>query len=221
MLNTPHNPTGKVFSRAEIARIGELCARHDSVVVTDEVYEHLVYAPARLVRPATVDGLADRTITISSGGKTFSLTGWKVGWVIAAPELRATVQRAHEHVVFATSSALQDAIAQGLRLPDAFFEGLRSSYVTKRDLLTGALARRGLTPHASEGTFFVMADSSILGLPDDFAAARHLTVEVGVAAIPPSHFYREADRALARHLLRFAYCKTDEVLAEAVRRLAP
>ena len=219
ILNTPHNPTGKVFTREELEFLGALCAEHDTRVLADEVYEHIVYAPARHVRAATLPGLAERTVTVSSGGKSFSLTGWKVGWCIAPPALREAVQRAHQFVTFATASPLQAAMAAALRLPDAYFEQLRTHYLARRGRLLAGLAEAGLPAHAPEGSYFILADISHLGLGDDVAFCRHLVSQVGVAAIPPSVFYAPEHKPLGRGFARFAFCKSDAVLDEAVRRL--
>lgn len=219
ILNTPHNPTGKVFTRDELTFLGELCAEFDVKVLSDEVYEHLVFEPARHLRPATLPGLAERTVTVSSGGKTFSLTGWKVGWVIAPPPLRDAVQRAHQFVTFATAAPLQAAMAEALRLPDAYFTELTASYAAKRERLLTGLREAGLTAFAPEGSYFILADITRQGFADDVAFCRHLVSEVGVAAIPPSVFYGPAHRHLGQGLARFAFCKTEAVLDEAVRRL--
>ncbi|NVJ01595.1 aminotransferase class I/II-fold pyridoxal phosphate-dependent enzyme [Myxococcus sp. AM009] len=219
ILNTPHNPTGKVFTRDELTFLGELCAEFDVKVLSDEVYEHIVFAPARHLRPATLPGLAERTVTVSSGGKTFSLTGWKVGWVIAPPPLRDAVQRAHQFVTFATAAPLQAAMAEALRLPDAYFTALTASYAAKRERLLTGLREAGLTAFAPEGSYFILADIARQGFADDVAFCRHLVSEVGVAAIPPSVFYGPQHRHLGQGLARFAFCKTEAVLDEAVRRL--
>jgi len=219
ILNSPHNPTGKVFTREELEFLGGLCAEFDVKVLSDEVYEHLVFAPARHLRPATLPGLAERTVTVSSGGKTFSLTGWKVGWVIAPPPLRDAVQRAHQFVTFATASPLQAAMAAALRLPDTYFAELAAQYTAKRERLLGGLRDAGLTAFAPQGSYFILADIARYGFPDDVAFCRHLVSEVGVAAIPPSVFYGPEHRHLGQGLARFAFCKTEAVLDEAVRRL--
>ncbi|AKQ66271.1 Aspartate aminotransferase [Myxococcus hansupus] len=219
ILNTPHNPTGKVFTRDELSFLAELCAEHDVKVLSDEVYEHIVFAPARHLRPATLPGLAERTVTVSSGGKTFSLTGWKVGWVIAPPPLRDAVQRAHQFVTFATAAPLQAAMAAALRLPDAYFDGLAAFYLAKRERLLTGLREAGLTAFTPEGSYFILADIARRGFADDVAFCRHLVSEVGVAAIPPSVFYGPEHRHLGQGLARFAFCKTEAVLDEAVRRL--
>ncbi|WP_426752182.1 aminotransferase class I/II-fold pyridoxal phosphate-dependent enzyme [Myxococcus sp. Y35] len=219
ILNTPHNPTGKVFTRDELTFLAGLCAEHGVKVLSDEVYEHIVFAPARHLRPATLPGLAERTVTVSSGGKTFSLTGWKVGWVIAPPPLRDAVQRAHQFVTFATAAPLQAAMAQALRLPDAYFDALAAAYVSKRERLLAGLREAGLTAFSPEGSYFILADIARQGFADDVAFCRHLVSDVGVAAIPPSVFYSPGHRHLGQGLARFAFCKTEAVLDEAVRRL--
>jgi N-succinyldiaminopimelate aminotransferase len=219
ILNTPHNPTGKVFTREELERIGQLCARFDVKVLSDEVYEHIVFSPARHVRPATLPVLAERTATVSSMGKSFSLTGWKIGWVIAPPALRDAVQRAHQFVTFATASPLQAATATALRLPDRYFQDLAAAYVARRDKLLGGLKEAGLPAHAPQGSYFILTDISHLGFPDDMAFCRHLVTQVGVAAIPPSVFYSPEHRSLGQGFARFAFCKTDGVLDEGARRL--
>ncbi len=219
ILNTPHNPTGKVFTRDELTFLAGLCAEHDVKVLSDEVYEHIVFAPARHLRPATLPGLAERTVTVSSGGKTFSFTGWKVGWVIAPPPLRDAVQRAHQFVTFATAAPLQAAMAEALRLPDAYFDALSASYASKRERLLAGLREAGLKAFTPEGSYFILADIAGRGFADDVAFCRHLVSEVGVAAIPPSVFYGPEHRHLGQGLARFAFCKTEAVLDEAVRRL--
>ncbi|RJS17624.1 aminotransferase [Corallococcus sp. H22C18031201] len=219
ILNTPHNPTGKVFTREELEFLGGLCAEHGAWVLSDEVYEHLVFAPARHLRPATLPVFADRTVTVSSAGKSFSLTGWKVGWVIAPPPLRDAVQRAHQFVTFATASPLQAAVATALRLPDSYFEDLARLYLGKRERLLAGLREAGLPVHTPEGSYFILADIARHGFADDVAFCRHLVTEVGVAAIPPSVFYSPEHRHLGQGMARFAFCKTDAVLDEASKRL--
>lgn len=219
MLNTPHNPTGKVYTRQELELIAELSRKHDTVVISDEVYEHIVFEPARHIPIATLPGMEDRTITISSGGKAFSLTGWKIGWAITSPELREAVLKTHQFVTFATASPLQEAIAAALRLPNSYFEELTRSYREKRRQLVDVLNYAELTPTAPEGTYYTMADISAAGFEDDVAFCRYLTTEVGVCAIPPSAFYSREHAHHARNLARFTFCKTAPVLEAGVQRL--
>ncbi len=218
LLNTPHNPTGKVFDRDELEQIASLCLRHDLLAVTDEVYEHLVYPPAMHVRLATLAGMADRTLSISSGGKTFSFTGWKIGWAIGPRPLRRAVQQAHQYVTFAVAAPLQEAIAVALRLPDSFFERLAREYAARRDRLAAGLRNAGLPPWQTQGAYFLCADVSDRGHASDDAFCRWLISDVGVAAIPLSAFY--ADPARAPAVARFAFCKTDAVLDAAIQRLS-
>ncbi|MHB8877821.1 MAG: aminotransferase class I/II-fold pyridoxal phosphate-dependent enzyme [Myxococcaceae bacterium] len=220
IVNSPQNPTGKVYTRAELELIGALCERYGVQVLSDEVYEHLAFAPAHHLRIATLPGMAERTVTVSSGGKSFSFTGWKIGWVIAPPPLRKAVQQAHQFVTFASAAPLQAAIATALSLPDEYFAGFTREYLGRRDRLVAALCAAGLTPTVPEGSYFIMADTSRFGFEGDYEFCRFLTREVGVAAIPPSAFYGEAHRPQAKGLARFAFCKTDAVLDEAARRLA-
>ncbi len=220
VLNTPHNPTGKVFSSRELEFIGQLCVEHQAVALCDEVYEHIVFPPARHVRMATLPGLADHTVTVSSAGKTFSLTGWKIGWALGPPRLQHALRQAHQFVTFATAAPLQAGIACALRMPDSYFEQLRASYGEKRRLLVTALAEASLRPLEPEGATFVIADTRSVGIEDDFEFCRFLTTQVGVAAIPPSAFYSEPHKRHGKWYARFAYCKTEAVLQAAAERLA-
>ena len=216
LLNTPHNPTGKVFSRQELETLAEICRRHDLLVLSDEVYEHLVYEGEH-VPIATLDGMRDRTVTISSAGKTFSLTGWKVGWTCAPPNLSRAIRTAHQFVTFCNSAPLQPAIAAALRAGDDFYDGLTKEYRERRDHLCRGLKEVGFEVLGPEGTYFVMVDIRPLGFEDDVEFCRRLPAEVGVAAIPPTAFY--VHKQAGRHLARFAFCKTPSVLDEGIRRL--
>jgi N-succinyldiaminopimelate aminotransferase len=215
VLNSPMNPCGRVFSRGELEAIAAVCRRHDVVVVTDEVYEHIVFDGPH-VPIATLPGMRDRTVTISSAGKTFSLTGWKVGWTCAAPELTAAVRAVHQFVTFAVSTPFQHAVALALSLPDSYFDELREGYRARRDRLCAGLASVGLAVQPPEGTYFALADIRPLGWDDDDAFCRHLVETAGVAAIPNSAF---SAGGRVRHLVRFAFCKDDATLAEGLRRL--
>ena len=218
LLNTPHNPTGAVFTPAQLAQIGELAAEFGAVVVADEVYEHMVFSGHAHVPIATLPGMAERTLTISSAGKTFSVTGWKVGWVHGPSELVAAVRAAKQFLTYVSGAPFQPAIAAALALPDSFYSDLASGLQRKRDLLSDGLSAAGFTVYPSAGTYFVVTDVAALGVTDGAEFCWRLPELVGVAAVPVSVFC--ADPELGRTLVRFAFCKRDEVLAEAVSRLA-
>ncbi|MCG8654841.1 pyridoxal phosphate-dependent aminotransferase [Yimella sp. NH-Cas1] len=215
LLNTPHNPTGKVFSRTEMDLIAELAREHDAVVVTDEVYEHLVY-DAEHIAMASLPGMADRTLTISSAGKTFATTGWKIGWITGPAELITAVRTVKQFVTFSGGAPFQPAIATGLRLPDTFFAGLRDDMRARRDLLADGLADLGLPVSVPQGGYFVVADAAAWG-PDGLAVCRALPEQAGVAAVPVSAFLD--DKTSGATLVRFAFCKRPEVIKEGVARL--
>ena len=219
LVNTPHNPTGKVFSQAELQYIAELCKEQDVLALVDEVYEHLTYDGVPHVRLAQLAGMHERTLTVSSAGKTFSYTGWKIGWVIAPPALTAAVRSAHQFITFSTATPLQHAAAAGLRLPDGYFERLAQEYVEKRDFLAGVLQRAGLPVLNCAGTYFLMADISARGFDDDVEFCRYLTRNVGVAAVPPTAFFSEANKQLGRCYARFSFCKKMSTLQMAAERL--
>ena len=216
LVNTPHNPTGKVFSTAELERIARLCVERDLVCITDEVYEHMVYE-GRHVPMATLPGMRERTITISSFGKTFSLTGWKIGWAAAPPALSAAVRAAHQFITFATATPLQHAAACALSAGPEYYEELLAGYRERRDFLVGELVRIGFGLRAPAGTYYACADFGRFGFDDDVAFCRHLIEEVGVAAIPPSAFYDRPEKG--RGYVRFAFCKKMATLEAAVERL--
>ncbi len=223
-LNTPHNPSGKVFSVQELELIAELCQRHDVIAVCDEVYEHIVFDEAEHVRLASLDGMWDRTVTLSSAGKTFSVTGWKIGWVVAPAPLCAAVVRVHQWMPFSVATPLQAAICRTLtEAPGRDYYGwLRRMYQDKRDRLVDLLRATPLTPLVPQGTYFIVADTSALAgdFSNDVDVCRYLTTEIGVAAIPPSAFYSEPHKHLARHHARFCFCKEDATLDAAGERLA-
>ena len=219
LVNTPHNPTGKVFSQAELQFIAELCKERDVLAIVDEVYEHLTYDGVPHVRLAQLAGMHERTLTVSSAGKTFSYTGWKIGWVIAPPALTAAVRSAHQFITFSTATPLQHAAAAGLRLPDGYFERLAQEYVEKRDFLAGVLQQAGLPVLNCAGTYFLMADISARGFDDDVEFCRYLTRNVGVAAVPPTAFFSEANKQLGRCYARFSFCKKMSTLQMAAERL--
>ena len=218
VLTTPHNPTGRVFAVDELDALAALCVKHDLIAVCDEVYEHLTYGVAH-VPLATRPGMRDRTVTISSTGKTFSYTGWKVGWAAGPAALIAGVQRAHQFLTFCASTPLHVAMAGALdRLDDAYVAELQRSYRGKRDRLVAMLQDTGFVVSVPDGAYFALADFSGLSDLDDRAFARQLVEQAGVAAIPPSAFY-SVDVDAGRTLLRFAFCKQDPTLEEAGRRL--
>ena len=216
LVNTPHNPTGKVFSQDELEQIAGLCRERDVLCVTDEVYEHIVYEE-RHVPMATLPGMRERTITISSFGKTFSLTGWKIGWAAGPPELMGAVRAAHQFITFATATPLQHAAAAALAAGPEYYAGLRDSYRARRDYLVRELTRIGFRVDPPAGTYFLCADFRSFGFTDDVEFCRHLVEEIGVAAIPPSVFY--ANPPPPSGYVRFAFCKRERTLAEAVERL--
>ncbi|HEY0133307.1 MAG TPA: methionine aminotransferase [Nannocystis sp.] len=216
LLNSPHNPTGKVFSRSELEHIAALCHRHDLIAVTDEVYEHLVYEGTH-VPLATLPGMQERTVLISSSGKTFSFTGWKVGHTCAPPAITAALRCAHQFVTFCTAPPFQHALARAFVADDSFFTDLTRDYLRRRDRLCDGLREIGLGVLRPAGTYFVMTDIRPLGYDDDLAFCRMLPEKIGVAAIPPSSFYVNPHEG--RHLVRWAFCKTDDVLDEAIKRL--
>ena len=218
LLNTPHNPTGKVFTHEELELICRLAREHDAWVVTDEVYEHLVFDGLAHVPVATLPGMAERTLTISSAGKTFSLTGWKVGWVTGPAEAVAAVRTVKQFLTYVGSGPFQPAVALGLGLGDDVYAGLTRSMQGKRDLLVGALRDIGLPVAVPGGTYFVVADVAGLGATDALDFCRELPGRAGVAAVPVSVFHDDVDAA--RTLVRFAFCKQDEVLREAAGRLS-
>jgi aspartate/methionine/tyrosine aminotransferase len=218
LLNSPMNPASKVFDADELAFIAGLTAAHDAYAVCDEVYEHLLFDGCPHVPLMTLPGMRERCLRIGSAGKIFSLTGWKVGWVVAAPETLATVAKAHQYLTFTTPPNLQRAVAQGLAKDDSYFAGLAGAMQQRRDRLRAGLERIGFGVLEAAGTYFISADFRPLGFAgDDVEFCRHITVEAGVTAVPLSAFYDTGD---VRHFARFAFCKRDAVLDEAVERLA-
>ncbi|MFI0238291.1 pyridoxal phosphate-dependent aminotransferase [Streptomyces sp. NPDC016845] len=217
LINTPHNPTGTVLTRAELTAIAELAVERDLLVVTDEVYEHLTFDDAEHVPLATLPGMRERTVTIGSAGKTFSFTGWKVGWVTAAPELTTAVRSAKQFLTYVSAGPFQYAVAEALALPGSYFSDYRAAMTAKRDLLAAGLADAGFAVFRPQGTYFVTTDIRPLGFDDGFAFCRALPERCGVVAVPNAVFYD--DRAAGAPFVRFAFCKRDEVLTDAVARL--
>ncbi|MFK3981183.1 pyridoxal phosphate-dependent aminotransferase [Micromonospora sp. NPDC050397] len=219
LLNSPHNPTGKVFTADELALVAELCQEFDAYAVTDEVYEHLVYDDAGTahVPLASLPGMAGRTLRVSSAGKTFSCTGWKVGWASGPAALVSAVARVKQFLTFVNGAPLQPAVAVALALPDSYYDNFRDTHQLRRDLLRAGLADAGFDVLAAEGTYFVTVDISPLGGRDGVEFCRTLPERCGVVAIPSQVFYDDVEAG--RRLVRFAFCKRPEVLTEAVNRL--
>ncbi|MEU1537449.1 pyridoxal phosphate-dependent aminotransferase [Actinacidiphila glaucinigra] len=216
LLNSPHNPTGMVLTREELTAIAELAVERDLLVVTDEVYEHLTYGVEH-VPLASFPGMRDRTVTISSSGKTFSFTGWKVGWVTAAPALVSAVRAAKQYLTYVSAGPFQYAVAEALRLPDAYYRDFREDLRRKRDLLSAGLEQAGFRVFRPEGTYFVTTDIRPLDEKDGLAFCRALPERCGVVAVPNVIFYDDAEEG--RSLVRFAFCKREDVLRESVERL--
>lgn len=217
LINTPHNPTGTVLTRAELAAVAELAVERDLLVVTDEVYEHLVFDDAEHTPLATFPGMRGRTVTIGSAGKTYSFTGWKVGWVTGTPELVTAVRSAKQFLTYVASGPFQYAVAEALALPDAYFEAFRQDMQTKRDILAAGLAEAGFKVFDTAGTYFITTDIRPLGETDGFAFCRSLPERAGVVAIPNAVFYDH--REAGAPFVRFAFCKRASVLEEAASRL--
>ncbi|MBE0010920.1 aminotransferase class I/II-fold pyridoxal phosphate-dependent enzyme [Arthrobacter sp. AET 35A] len=219
LLNNPHNPTGTVFTRAVLQKIVDLAVKHDAVIVTDEVYEHLTFGVAHLPI-ASLPGARDRTLTISSAGKTFSVTGWKIGWITGPQELISAVRTVKTFLTYSSGTPFQSAVAHGLGLDDGFFEATAAILQTKRDILSAGLQAAGFDVFSPQGTYFVNVDTAPLGIGDATALARRLPELVGVAAIPVAVFCHPDGAARTSSLLRFAFCKKTAVLQEAADRLA-
>jgi aspartate/methionine/tyrosine aminotransferase len=219
IMNTPHNPTGKVFSRAELEQLAALCRERDVVVISDEVYSEITFDGIRHVPIATLPGMRDRTITIDSMGKTFSVTGWKVGWAVAPVSLTGALRAVHQFVTFTNSVPFQEALADGLALAEVngYYDDLRAAYTARRDRLAGVLDAAGLPPLPVRGAYFLLTDTTGFGFPDDVSFCRHLCTVIGVAAIPTSVFY--ADPSKAPSLARFCFAKRDETIDAAAERL--
>ncbi len=216
LVNSPHNPTGMVLTRAELDAIAAIAIEHDLLVVTDEVYEHIVF-DGQHIPIATLPGMRERTVTIGSAGKTFSFTGWKVGWVTATPALVTAVRTVKQFLTYVSSGPFQYAVAAGLALPDSFYAQLAADLRAKRDLLAGGLRQAGFEVFSPQATYFITTDIAALGADDGLAFCRSLPARCGVVAVPNAVFYD--DKQAGRSQVRFAFCKRPEVLAEAVRRL--
>lgn len=220
LLNTPHNPTGKVFTREELAFLAGLAVEHDLLVLTDEVYEHLVFSGADHVSPATLPGMRERTLLVSSAGKAFNVTGWKIGWICGPAPLVSAVRTAKQFLTYVNGGPFQPAVAAGLALPDEHFAGIARDLEYRRDLLVAGLLEAGLPVISPQATYFATVDvRSVQPDGDGLAFCRSLPERAGVVAVPTVVFYDPAHAHLGRHLVRFAFCKSDAVLTEAVERL--
>lgn len=219
ILNSPHNPTGRVFTQEEMTLIAELCQQHDVIVISDEVYEHLTYDDHKHIPMATLPNMFERTLTVSSAAKTFSFTGWKVGWVYGNPELVTGAWRIHQNIVYAVNHPSQYGIAHALTLGHDYYDGLNKLYDGKRKLLLDILQASGLKVSVPQGAFYIMADFSDLFEGDDVAFAKFLIQKIGVATIPPSSFFCPEHRHIGAKTVRFAFCKNDDVLHAAGERL--
>ena len=217
ILNTPNNPTGKVFTREELEIIRDLCVKFNVLAITDEIYEHIIYDGAQHVSIASLDGMQDRTVTINGLSKTYSVTGWRVGWTIAPSNITDAIRKVHDFLTVGAPAPLQEAGAAGLDLPDSYYQRLAENYRTRRDRLIPALAEAGFRCFKPRGAYYVMTDISRFEFADDLAFTQHLVKDIGVAAVPGSSFYNDP-RDGARQV-RFAFCKRDQTLDEAGRRL--
>ena len=216
VINTPNNPTGKLFSRAELEVVADLCRRWDVLAVTDEIYEHIVYSGEH-VPLATMPGMRERTVTISGISKTYSVTGWRVGWAVAPPRVANAIRKVHDFLTVGAAAPLQAAAAVALALPDAYYAELSESYAAKRAIMLASLAESGFRFAPPDGAYYVMADITPFGFPDDVTLARHLVIEHGLAVVPGSSFYPPGDRPTQR--VRFSFPKKPETLRAAAERL--
>jgi aspartate/methionine/tyrosine aminotransferase len=218
ILNTPNNPTGKVFERAELETIRDLCVRWNAFAITDEIYEHMLYDGAKHISLATLDGMRERTITINALSKTYSVTGWRVGWAIAAPEITSAIRKVHDFLTVGAAAPLQEAGAVALKLPASYYEKLASDYLARRDSMLEILTGAGFRCFRPRGAYYIMTDISAFGFPDDVAFAKYLVKEIGVAAVPGSSFYQHP--ADGRAHLRFTFCKQEKTFLTAAERLS-
>ncbi len=219
IVNTPHNPTGHVFSRAELEVIASLCQEFDALAITDEIYEHILYDGREHVSIASLDGMLDRTITISGASKTFSVTGWRLGWAVAPEDLSIGIRRVHDFLTVGAPHPLQEAAVAALDLPAPYFESLVRNYTERRNRVAAMVRGAGMRPFVPEGAYYLMADITSFGYPDDVAFTMFLLKEIGVAVVPGSSFY-PAGASDGKQKIRFAFPKRPETLAEAERRLA-
>jgi aminotransferase len=217
ILNTPNNPTGKVFSRAELEFIRDLCVRWNAFAITDEIYEHILYDGTQHISIASLEGMRDRAITINSLSKTYSVTGWRVGWAIASPEVSFPIRKVHDFLTVGAAAPLQEAGALALTMPDSYYHGLAEEYLRRRTRLLEILTKAGFVCFKPAGAYYIMTDISRFGFRNDVEFARHLVETIGVAVVPGSSFYN--DPADGARQVRFTFCKRDETLEAAAIRL--
>ena len=218
ILNTPNNPTGKVFSRDEMEFIRDLAVKHNAFVITDEIYEHILFDGTQHISIASLEGMRDRAITINGMSKTYAVTGWRVGWAIAPPEVTAAIRKVHDFLTVGAAAPLQEAGALALKLPDAYYAQLAETYRVKRDFTCAMLEKAGFRCFVPRGAYYVMTDVSGFGYPDDVTFAKYLVEKIGVAVVPGSSFFN--DPVDGKNLVRFTFCKTEPTLRAAAQRLA-
>ena len=217
IINTPNNPTGKVFTRDELETIAALCRKWDAIAISDEIYEHIIYDGHAHIPIATIEGMADRTITLNGLSKTYSVTGWRVGWTISPPSLTGAIRKVHDFLTVGAAAPLQEAGAVALDLPEEYYRQLAENYRGRRDVLLETLRKHHFTVYKPYGAYYIMTDISAFGFADDVEFARYLVKDIGVAAVPGSSFYKTPGAGKTK--LRFCFCKKDETLQEADRRL--
>ncbi len=217
ILNTPNNPTGKVFTRGEMELIRDLCVEFDALAITDEIYEHILYDGAQHISIARLEGMRDRTITINGMSKTFSVTGWRVGWALAPPDLTDAIRKVHDFLTVGAAAPLQEAGAAALALPASYYRNLAEAYRSRRERMLAALEDAGFVAYVPRGAYYIMTDIRRFGFADDLSFTRHLVKEIGVAVVPGSSFYSNPGDGAQQ--VRFAFCKRDSTLDEAARRL--
>jgi aspartate/methionine/tyrosine aminotransferase len=217
IINTPNNPTGKVFSRAELQVIAKLCQKWDVLAITDEIYEHIIYDGAEHVSPITLDGMRERTIVVNGMSKTYSVTGWRVGYIIAPPGITGAIRKMHDFLTVGAPAPLQEAGAVALRLPDSYYQDLANHYQRRRDRLMHMLGSAGLHPMLPKGAYYIMCNIGAWGYPSDVEFARFMVKDIGVATVPGSSFF--SNPAAGKNIIRFTFCKKDETLNAAEDRL--
>lgn len=217
IVNTPNNPTGRVFTREELLEIAGLAQEFDTLVITDDIYEHILYDGAKHIPMSTLPGMRERTVMVNSMSKTYSVTGWRIGWVMAPPEICDGIRKVHDFLTVGAAAPLQEAGAVALSAPRSYYDGLAETYKAKRDLLLGQLEAAGLSCYKPQGAYYILCDVASFGFADDVAFTRRLIEDVGVACVPGSSFF--AAPARGKHLVRFCFCKREETLREAGRRL--